>query len=1157
MGKGQRRNTGGTISAACARWLLAVGGLLLFGAVWAQTGPVGALDHVAGSVFVQTGGGELRRAEKGTPVANGDTVSTEAGAYANIRFVDGAEVFLRPNARVLIEAYVFEKDRAERDSFVYRLLKGSLRFITGQIGSRGKPEAYRLNTVVATIGIRGTIGDAELCAGDCPGKSDGLRTDAVEKPHDVSNPAGRAGVEPKDGSYTKDAQTPPEVVKGGNGLGNNDPPRAPEQPAETPAAQGAANHDAANAAYEQKIKTYLEKNPLKDRTARGEPTTTADETGKIVSARQEFGHHLVITHFIVFDANGNTQGYMLTPAGRGEQAVAALMKKYGVDPDDVRTKPGLGADENNNETMRSFTAVRRGGGVQRMFVLLNDKGEPYYWKIRDADGNLVVEADDPSRFPPLQNAPMMRVVTGICDHDECRRRAERHNAIAARMNGLALKLGAIDDQFKTMKREEQPGARQRHAAMFKEWQEMRGPLAGWETAVRECEELCRKNKGLVAVWNPTDIAACSVTAKAEDDMKAINKAAGGTLRTVTRLPGEVGGGVEGEIIVSVAKAEDACKRLASGAVTVIQTVIQEIPCGQMAPEAPGRKPTGPRARSVARNPIEMQVAQGKSFAQPVVIDRAANADGNVVNFLDGTGRPWRPQDARGPSVQTPTGGRFQIPASACPAGGGTLPLSQRITLGSFKTVDYDRIKDGVEYGQNAFDLLTHLEYLKYKQENGLAVEADDVRELLSGIDGLRGGKFEKLGGVLEGIEKGFERKEKLEGLIEKAGEIIEFLETADRGRDDPVQAAQALSMYLNLVGGIAGKVPGIGEFVSMYAKGVESMVQDLKTIQARQNLTGQTIRDINDFTADLTGETVPSETAASGPQRSDPPSKLDADAINRYNGTRAENDRLKQTTDDLKSTEKCIDRCQARIEALHRAIDDMRADRARQGTEKDLVARIDEMARNRDYFLKFRQQHGDNAVPNNNADYARFASGRDATDPRMVDARARLAKLRAIEPRIQKALDEIAQLQKRLEDCNKRLAGEQRAYLQSLRAFVEKDEYLRLLGAKVPVDQAQQQAKALADQIPSELPAPGTAVSSGGSCGTVSVVQVCEETSFSIPRHPGPPIATTATPKGETAADWAKRTQPPPIDFDKVNNVTEDPAQREREMRAIEQLGNR
>lgn len=53
---------------------------------------------------------------------------------------------------------------------VMNLLRGGLRAVTGLI-SKGSPDAARLRTATATIGIRGTDFDARLCAKDCGAES--------------------------------------------------------------------------------------------------------------------------------------------------------------------------------------------------------------------------------------------------------------------------------------------------------------------------------------------------------------------------------------------------------------------------------------------------------------------------------------------------------------------------------------------------------------------------------------------------------------------------------------------------------------------------------------------------------------------------------------------------------------------------------------------------------------------------------------------------------------------------------------------------------------------------------------------------------------------------------------------------------------------------
>src|SRR5690606_32911437 len=177
-------------------------------------------------------------------------------------------------------------------------------------------------------------------------------------------------------------------------------------------------------------------------------------------------------------------------------------------------------------------------------------------------------------------------------------------------------------------------------------------------------------------------------------------------------------------------------------------------------------------------------------------------------------------------------------------------------LGSLDTIDFDRVVTGVDTGRTAGRVLQKLEYLKYKYDNGLTVDPSEIASLTEDINALRGDRFPRIGNLLETISTNANRGQKLLDYINKGNEILDFIDLASRGRDDPVVAAEALSKYLGLLGSVAGKVPGIGEFVSAYAQGVEGMVDNLRFIQDRHNLTVQAIRDIEGFTEDFYGVDV-------------------------------------------------------------------------------------------------------------------------------------------------------------------------------------------------------------------------------------------------------------------------------------------------------------
>jgi hypothetical protein len=149
--------------------------------------------------------GELRGLTVGSPIYPGDTVETREKSYAVLVFLDEGRVTLQPGARLAVERFRYEPARPEAGLSVLRLLRGGARALTGVLARR-QPQNYRLETVVATIGIRGTGFDA-WCGGPCvsgeeePAKAgapapssaaagDGLYASTWEGTIDVRNPAG-------------------------------------------------------------------------------------------------------------------------------------------------------------------------------------------------------------------------------------------------------------------------------------------------------------------------------------------------------------------------------------------------------------------------------------------------------------------------------------------------------------------------------------------------------------------------------------------------------------------------------------------------------------------------------------------------------------------------------------------------------------------------------------------------------------------------------------------------------------------------------------------------------------------------------------------------------------------------------------------------------
>jgi hypothetical protein len=116
----------------------------------------GQVQHLSGTLHVQRPDGSVRLLSEKSQVLVGDVVSTERDSYAQLRMTDGGQITLRPSTQLRIEGYQFSEKEPEKDNFVFALLKGGMRAVTGLVGKRGNRDAYRLRTATATVGIRGT-----------------------------------------------------------------------------------------------------------------------------------------------------------------------------------------------------------------------------------------------------------------------------------------------------------------------------------------------------------------------------------------------------------------------------------------------------------------------------------------------------------------------------------------------------------------------------------------------------------------------------------------------------------------------------------------------------------------------------------------------------------------------------------------------------------------------------------------------------------------------------------------------------------------------------------------------------------------------------------------------------------------------------------------
>src|SRR5688572_10738573 len=127
----------------------------------------GEVMNLSGTLSAQRPDGSLLILSQKSEVRPGDVLATQKDSYAQINFTDGSSMTMRPNTRMKIETYEFVQDKPQADSAFFRLIKGGLRTVTGLVGKRGNLDAYRIGTVTATIGVRGSTGTTLYCDPDC------------------------------------------------------------------------------------------------------------------------------------------------------------------------------------------------------------------------------------------------------------------------------------------------------------------------------------------------------------------------------------------------------------------------------------------------------------------------------------------------------------------------------------------------------------------------------------------------------------------------------------------------------------------------------------------------------------------------------------------------------------------------------------------------------------------------------------------------------------------------------------------------------------------------------------------------------------------------------------------------------------------------------
>ncbi len=141
-------------------------------AEYAQAGPAAGAAKVIGHVVKLTGSATAIRngvaveLNIGDNLYKGDAVQARSDSALGLSFIDGTAFSLSSNARMVLDDMVYDPNGSSNSSLL-SLVQGTISFVAGETARNGN---MRVDTPVATMGIRGTAVLVEISADNGPTK---------------------------------------------------------------------------------------------------------------------------------------------------------------------------------------------------------------------------------------------------------------------------------------------------------------------------------------------------------------------------------------------------------------------------------------------------------------------------------------------------------------------------------------------------------------------------------------------------------------------------------------------------------------------------------------------------------------------------------------------------------------------------------------------------------------------------------------------------------------------------------------------------------------------------------------------------------------------------------------------------------------------------
>ena len=131
-------------------------------------------------------------------------------ASIQVKMADGGMIAVRPDTQLKFDIFTLAQNKGDPQNSVISLIEGSMRAITGLIGKNNKQE-YKVNTVVGTIGIRGTDHEAAFIPKGSPSVPAGAYSKVNVGQTTLTTTAGTVIVNPNQMAFAGSANAAPQL----------------------------------------------------------------------------------------------------------------------------------------------------------------------------------------------------------------------------------------------------------------------------------------------------------------------------------------------------------------------------------------------------------------------------------------------------------------------------------------------------------------------------------------------------------------------------------------------------------------------------------------------------------------------------------------------------------------------------------------------------------------------------------------------------------------------------------------------------------------------------------------------------------------------------------------------------------------------------------